>query len=235
MTNENIMVAVDFGATSLGALETAIDLARRLSVPLDIVHVCSPVPLAQAEGSTQPDEENANAELERVRAWAVTAGVAATVHLRRESVIFGLLEVIEELSPRLVVLGSHGRTGLSRALLGSVSESIARRSSVPVLIVPAPEREKMAAGLAWSCSTCGHIRARGEGSLACSRCGASPARWLSAPLSHEPADAGEAAIGEGVATDAAPIATQDATALFAVAPAGVSGSETNAELRIRRF
>jgi len=50
----------------------------------------------------------------------------------------GIIEAIEELKPDLVVMGTHGRRGFVRAVLGSVAEKLVRLSPVPVLTVHAP-------------------------------------------------------------------------------------------------
>lgn len=235
MRNQTIMVAVDFGTTSARAMTAAIELAQRMYAPLDIVHVCPRVPFEAEENEVAPDYlDDANRELAILRFRAQAAGVQAETYLRQESIVFGLLAAIEELQPKIVVVGSHGRTGFPRVLLGSVSESVARRCGVPVLIVPSHERERQAAKQAWSCHGCGHILSAGESSLVCGQCGMSPAHWDSAPIVHGPIDANEPAVGLAVDADLSYIATQDPGAPFATAPAGTS-QNTNAELHIRRF
>ncbi len=235
MDNKSIMVAVDFGSTSNRALDKAIDLARTLAAPLDLVTVCPSVPFGATEAET-PYVAAANDELAKLRARAEAEGVATRTHVRCENVVFALLEAIDELAPQMVVLGSHGRTGMKRVLMGSISESIARRSPVPVLIVPAPAREKIAKLVAWSCRECGHILVDGESAESCPRCGDFPGHWISAAISGEPIDVGEPTVGEGAATDLAPPDTQDGPSMFVTAPAGAYDRSTpNAELRIRRF
>jgi hypothetical protein len=150
-------------------------------------------------------------------------------------VLFGLRDAVEELDPQLVVVGSHGRQGVMRFLLGSVSESLARCLAVPVLIVPSSERIDLADTVAWSCRECGHMLGDNESPETCARCGDSPARWISAAISDEPADAGAPTVGAGAATGNAPPSGDDGPALIATAPAGYDRSTPNAELRVRRF
>lgn len=229
------MVAVDFGSTSNRALDKAIDLARTLAVPLDLVSVCPSLPFGQTEADT-PYVETAETELTELRARAEAAGVQTRTHVRCDNVVFGLLDAIEELDPQLVVVGSHGRSGVKRMLVGSVSESLTRRSPVPVLIVPAPAREKVAKLMAWSCRECGHILVDGESAESCPRCGDFPGHWISATVSNEPIDIAEPTVGEGAATGVASPDTQDGPSMFVTAPAGAyDRSEPNAEIRIRRF
>lgn len=234
MANKSLMVAVDFGITSESAFEEALALARRLGARLDLVHVCPPIPPEAAQsGAVPPYVQTAERELNRLADRAAAEGVVAATFLRDETVVFGLLEAIDELEPQLVIVGSHGRDGVMRMLLGSVSETLARRSPVPVLIVPAPERAQAAERAAWSCKACGHILGDRESNVRCAGCGREPAEWISARLDGP--DPELPAVGEGAACEVAPPDTQAAVGLFATAPAGVSGTETNAELRIRRF
>ena len=235
MDKQNIMVAVDFGSTSDRALNKAIELGKKLGASLDLVNVCPSVPFGAVESDT-PYVESAQEELTKLRARAEAAGVEARTHVRCENVIFGLLDAIDELEPELVVIGSHGRTGVARVLMGSISESLARRSHVPVLIVPAPEREALVEATAWSCRECGHILADGESAESCPQCGDFPGHWLSAVIGDEPADAGEPTVGEGAALGVAAPDTQDGPSMFVTAPAGSNDrSVPNAEIRIRRF
>ena len=237
MDNTSIMVAVDFGATSDHALNAAIDLARRLGAPLHLVNIVPPVALEPVEGKTPPAYvAEAEEEIARLRGRAEAAGVQTRTEVRSETVVFGLLEAIDELDPLLVVVGSHGRSGVARVLMGSISESLARRSRVPVMIVPAPERAQLAELAAWSCKECGYILGDSEASDSCPQCHAFPARWLTATVGSEPVDANEPAVGEGAGVDVAPPDPQDGPSMFVTAPAGAYDRSTpNAEIRIRRF
>lgn len=235
MNDNSIMVAVDFGSTSNRALDVAIDLAKRLSAPLDLVNVCRSAPFGTSEEDA-PYVVTAKAELAVLAGRAAAAGATARTHVRCDNVVLGLLDAIDDLSPQLVVLGSHGRAGVSRVLMGSVSESVTRRSHVPVLIVPAPERAEIAKLMAWSCRECGHILVDGESAESCPRCDAYPAHWLSAAITSDPVDIAEPSVGEGAATGVAGPQTQDGPSMFVTSPAGSYNRSTpNAEIRIRRF
>jgi nucleotide-binding universal stress UspA family protein len=234
MDNERIMVAVDFGATSMSAFEKALQLAVRLGARLDIVNVCPPVMLDPKDDP--PYLEAAREEIVKLAQMASSLGLEVKTHLREETVVFGLLEAIDEIAPTFVVVGSHGRRGIQRALLGSISESLARRSPVPVLIVPSHERKHIAADTAWSCRDCGYILGDSETTYACPRCGATPAHWTTAPIEAGPVDAAEPAVGEGAAVAGPAVDTRTGAAPFSASPPGsFSRSEANAEIRIRRF
>ncbi len=228
---KSILVAVDFGSTSQRAYEAAIDLASRLRAPLEIVHVCAPVPTTVTDESayTAPVRERLAGLVDN----ATSRGVTARAHLKLETPVFGLLEIIDQLEPMLVVVGSHGRRGIQRALLGSVSDALAHRSAVPVVIVPAPERKQAAERAAWSCASCGHILGKNESSEYCNRCSATPVQWIGAPITSGPIDLAEAAIGEATVPDLSASQTRDPASTFAISPPGVEGYDVNPELRVR--
>jgi len=232
-THRKVLVAVDFGEESRRAFEAALELAARLEVDLDIVHVCPPPP---SEISTAPAYvEAANELLAGFAKAAEQRGLQARTHLRMDAIAFALLEVIDALEPFVVVVGSHGRRGVARALLGSVSDMLARRSPVPVLIVPSPNRRKVARTTAFACADCGHMLEPGESTYTCAWCGKSPANWQSAPIERErPADVDEPHVGESVVGDSFEEQPhREPSALFSTAPPGSEGTSVNPELRVR--
>ena len=143
-----ILVAVDGSATSMKGLREAIRLAKDDGAQLFIVHVVNElyafanlegltagvdiVPALREGGRRVLAKAKAVADKERIRAKTLmreTPGGAAADLIVREA---------RKQRADLIVLGTHGRRGLRRAVLGSDAEQVVRRSPVPVLLVRAP-------------------------------------------------------------------------------------------------
>lgn len=121
----DILFATDFSEASRPAGETAAELARHFGARLHVLHVVPPV--------TDPTPAP-----EALRAAAAELGagpstVTATASGRAASQI---LDYARRHAVGLIVLGTHGRTGVSRAMLGSVAEAVLRRARCRVLAVP---------------------------------------------------------------------------------------------------
>ena len=78
--------------------------------------------------------------LAQAQAQATQAGIDADIELLEGDCVSSLLDLAERKKADLIVVGSHGRGGISRALLGSVAEGILRRSPIPVLVTHAPKK-----------------------------------------------------------------------------------------------
>ena len=134
----HVLVATDFSEASSAALELAIDMARECGAKLTLINVCE-VPVfvevgAQADLVT-PIAEASWARLGELQA-AVDARVPGVERLQKIGAPWEeVLEAAAEIGADLVVVGTHGRRGVSHALLGSVAERIVRLSPVPVLTV----------------------------------------------------------------------------------------------------
>lgn len=139
---KKICCAVDFNDPSRMALRHAADLARRFEAELTLVHVVAhtapPVDAALVTSSTRADAQLKHEEetLARwrtdaeerarrpVRSWLLTGDPAAEI-----------LRHAREARCDLVVVGTHGRTGIHRLVLGSVAERVARQSPCAVLVL----------------------------------------------------------------------------------------------------
>ena len=139
---KKICCAVDFGEPSRMALFRAADSARRFEGELTLVHVAVP-PVAAASdvlvSSRVVVAGEAGEHQELLAQWKIDAE-ARLARPVRTLVLTGdparqLVRHAREEQCDLVVVGTHGRTGLSRAVLGSVAERIARSCPCPVLVV----------------------------------------------------------------------------------------------------
>lgn len=144
-----ILVPYDFSEHSAAALATAVDLARRLRSDLTLLHVVyAPVvayPVAGAAGGPAVPQ----VEL-RIAAEEALAGVAQDIKDAPGQVDTRVVEAVnlaeairlvaEELRADLIVMGTHGRTGLAHAFLGSVTERALRTAPCPVLTVRGVEQ-----------------------------------------------------------------------------------------------
>jgi nucleotide-binding universal stress UspA family protein len=141
-----ILVPVDFSEHSDLALQRAAALSRSCEAPLTIVYVNEPLMLAVPEGYTIFTE----AQLSRMFDWlqerletAKRAATAAGALSVQALMLHGFADgEIQKLATEgnfdLIVMGTHGRRGLSHALLGSVTERVVRTAPCPVLSVRAP-------------------------------------------------------------------------------------------------
>jgi universal stress protein A len=143
-----ILVPVDFDDTSRRAVEHAGSLARALGARVLILHVVPPtsfpegtllLPLEPGDpvdlGQYVPDD--ALRLLRESFVKCLQAGVEVREEARSGHPLETILRAIREWDATLVVLGTHGRTGVDRLLHGSVAEEVMRRTDVPVLVVPA--------------------------------------------------------------------------------------------------
>jgi nucleotide-binding universal stress UspA family protein len=145
MTNKKrILVATDFSPASHAALRTAFRMARETDAPLLIAHVLE-VPVPMTEGYILPrvyDEiagavrAQASRRMGRMLALARRAGVTARGLLLRGAPHEAIARAARVHEVDQIVVGTHGRTGFSRLLLGSVASRVIATSSRPTLVVP---------------------------------------------------------------------------------------------------
>lgn len=138
-----IAVAVDFSDTSLNALKMAIDFAREFGAELDVVH-CAPVAAMALpeDGVARVNEKVLDRELKKAKAGLeeLISKCTDDVNAINHHVIWGepTLELnthVTENNLDLIIIGTHGRTGLDHLLMGSVAESVLRHADVPVICV----------------------------------------------------------------------------------------------------
>jgi nucleotide-binding universal stress UspA family protein len=138
---QKILCPVDFFKTSNRAFEYGLKLASHYGANLHVLHAVSVViPAAYgapitAEDMTSDLEKESKRQLAGLKARAAKAGVTATTEVSIGDVDVQILRVIKKQKADLVVMGSHGRRGFERLILGSTTERMIRVSPVPILIV----------------------------------------------------------------------------------------------------
>lgn len=143
-----ILVPVDFSDCSLEALEYAALLAQRSGSSLSLLHVLEPVSygLDFTLSHEQQRKEMRERLTQRLAGFVEAlagAKITADSHVRGGLPADSILDSARTLSADVIVMGTHGRRGVSRALSGSVTEAVLRQSRCPVLTVRSP---KFAAG-----------------------------------------------------------------------------------------
>lgn len=145
MNFPTIVVATDFSESSLVALETAYDLALQGSHTVYLVHVMEPyLVTGDPTGMLHPSVEKTYREAqERLKGlipeeWNVDRANALVVRslvLPHSLPAQAITQVATDKDADLIVVGTHGRKGLTRMLMGSTAEGLLRRSPCPVLVV----------------------------------------------------------------------------------------------------
>ncbi len=138
-----ILVPVDFQDASLDALDMARNLGGRLGLEVVLLHAYT-VPVVVYPGfdpiiAPGLPEEIASTAKTALEKLAADQGGLKTV-LRAGDPATEILRAVEELKPAMLVMGTHGRTGLAHLFLGSVTEKVIRSSQSPVLTVHAKPR-----------------------------------------------------------------------------------------------
>lgn len=141
-TVKNVLFATDFSATSEAALPYATAICRRFGATLHVAHVVSDAGVLMMTGGvdyvslgTLYDDATAEAKQALEQFLSRFEGIPHRSYVRHGAVWYNLASIIEENKVDLIVLGTHGRTGLGKLLLGSVAENILRHAPCPVLTI----------------------------------------------------------------------------------------------------
>lgn len=134
MKTKTILFPTDFSSQSDAGLEYASSLARDMGAELVIVHVLEEPAIYTGEfyyGNAEPDVPAVTKMLHAVK--PSLEGVSYRHHLLRGDAAESVCEFARKDDTDLIVMGTHGRTGLGRLLMGSVAELIVRTAPCPVL------------------------------------------------------------------------------------------------------
>jgi nucleotide-binding universal stress UspA family protein len=141
---KHLLIATDGSELSQKAITHGIALAKPLEAKITVVHVTLPwTAVSAGEGSIALPPENyektssntAKRILDEVAEIAKNEGVpCATLHVEGRSPAEKIIHTATEVQADLIVMSSHGRSGLARLLLGSEAGDVVSRSQIPVLI-----------------------------------------------------------------------------------------------------
>jgi universal stress protein A len=139
---KHILVATDFGEHAKLAVEFALSLAAKFDAQLTLLHAQYVAPPAYDVGVAWPVEALGSAAqkaLDQALAQAKQRYPTTDAMLQVGYPADVIVKAAEKRSSDLIVIGTHGRRGVSRMLLGSVAEKVVRSAHVPVLTIPGEE------------------------------------------------------------------------------------------------
>jgi nucleotide-binding universal stress UspA family protein len=144
-TIKRIVVATDFSEVSAEAVETAVAFASETGATVDLVHVSTeatyPVPppmdMLRMPVDVATAMEEASARLAQEEARVRARGVTCDSNVLVGRADAEIVDHADKTGSDLIIVGTHGRSGLPHALLGSVAEKVVQHAHCPVLTVPA--------------------------------------------------------------------------------------------------
>lgn len=146
MSFQKLLAPVDFSAHSVEATRVAADLARRFDASLTLIHVNDPMTYALPDGfvmvpptAIEKLYQALNSQLDGARRQALEAGAPRVETKLLDGFVAGeIVQFAERGAFDLIVMGTHGRTGMTHLVLGSIAERVVRLSPCPVLTVKKP-------------------------------------------------------------------------------------------------
>lgn len=145
MTFRRILVATDFAESAERALTCGVQLARRHGAELLLLHVYMDLPAypeitaGQVEAIYEEQRRWIEDALERRARAARAEGLLARALLKTGPAASTIAETAAKEGADLIAVGTHGRSGLDRLIVGSVAERVVRLASCPVLVVKAAD------------------------------------------------------------------------------------------------
>lgn len=142
---KKILVAVDFSEIAKESIGHASVIAQDTDIELVLLYVAPPNPDYIGFKSFNKNERQEladvlhkeHSQLQALAHRLVEKNIQAKALLVQGDVVETIMHETKKMHADMIVMGSHGYSGLSRAILGSISEGVLRKSTIPVLIVPA--------------------------------------------------------------------------------------------------
>jgi nucleotide-binding universal stress UspA family protein len=152
MEIRSILLPTDFSECAHYALSYATSLARSNGASIICVHVIEPVvPTVGYAGMAEPLpisdisdqlEDSAGRELPKIAGCEECSGLRVEEVIAHGDASSEIVRVAKERGVDLIVIASHGRTGLGRIFFGSTAEAVVRHAPCPVLVVKPPHEEE---------------------------------------------------------------------------------------------
>lgn len=171
-----VVVGTDYSVQAARALQAAYEAARRYApAELHVVHATSAIaqgsavmpPFAGLGGVPVKTLDEQQAELVKILDSELAtlstfpaSNTRVIAHIRLTAPVFAITELASELGADAIVVGSHGRHGVARWLLGSVAEAVVRQAPCPVLVIPPLPHELPVPAIEPPCPRC--VTARQE-------------------------------------------------------------------------
>jgi nucleotide-binding universal stress UspA family protein len=139
-----VLLPTDGSDVSIAAADTAIAIAKLAGVPLHAVYVVEPYPFtgigsARREGFDDymaGSRQAAAQAFERIVQTAAAQGVQCeTLVVEHTQAAAGIVAAAESTGANLIAMGSHGRSGVAKLMLGSVAMKVLQLSPVPVMVI----------------------------------------------------------------------------------------------------
>jgi nucleotide-binding universal stress UspA family protein len=145
MTVHHVLVPLDFSTYAEQALDYAIALAQKLQARVTLLHVIQPPAIVNVEGGLWPTstflqdlEAAVTRDMEGYLARVTAAGLEGEMVVVHGVPFQEILDTAKARQVDLIIMGTHGRTGLTHVFLGSVAEKVVRLAPCPVLVARQP-------------------------------------------------------------------------------------------------
>ena len=142
---KNILVPLDFSEMSLKSLQYAVPFARQFGAKLTLLHILNPPVCPSDFPYPGPLGQECivavQTRLAEVRAAHIPEDVETHTIVRQGFTFDGILEVTRDSCADLIIITTHGRTGISHLLMGSTAENVVRHAPCPVFVVREREHD----------------------------------------------------------------------------------------------